>query len=63
MQAKVTIDKTEEYTVELWFKPDWSKRAELVEPKQKFTYLFQINDESQPSMVIYFANDELKCAP
>ena len=44
VQSEVLIEETQEYTVELWFKPDWSKRMEILE--QKFNYLFQMNEES-----------------
>lgn len=60
--GSVVIERTTEYSVEFWLRPDWSKKAEVM--SNTYTYLFQLSDTNfKSSMVIYVRNGELKCSP
>ena len=55
----VTVDKTDRYTVEFWFRPDVTKAAELA----GLTYLFTMENLEFNVMTIYVEDGLLKCSP
>lgn len=61
MKASVLVEKTSEFTVELWFKPDVSKAVEL--GQQGITYLYTMQDSLFSAMTIFIENGVLKCSP
>ena len=59
--AEVKVEKSDIYSVELWFKPNVMKRKEL--EAQEFTFLYRMQNKDETAMAIYIHEGELKCSP
>ena len=64
----ILVDKTQEYTVEFWFKANTNVADQLKQENERngksVTYLYQMKDQyGKRAMDIFVEDDVLKCAP